>query len=182
MQNTDDMTVTIEEVFSKLWQAVKSPLGWVSALLVYLEPIRDVYILMVIIVVMDFITGIGASARKKIPRSSSRFKNSIIKCFCYFGAVFVFWQFEVRLGLEYIIGSYKIIAGFIAIVETISILENMAVITGNPIFLKIVKFIRGKARQTHGDMIGDILEEKNGVRRHDDDENSPEEDTGDGQI
>lgn len=176
------MTVTIEEVFSKLWQAVKSPLGWVSALLVYLEPIRDVYILMVIIVVMDFITGIGASARKKIPRSSSRFKNSIIKCFCYFGAVFVFWQFEVRLGLEYIIGSYKIIAGFIAIVETISILENMAVITGNPIFLKIVKFIRGKARQTHGDMIGDILEEKNGVRRHDDDENSPEEGTGDGQI
>ena len=58
--------------------------------------------------------------------------------------------------------TYKFIAGFIAIVEIISILENMAVITGNPIFLKIVRLIRGQAREKHGDLIGDILEEKNG--------------------
>ena len=57
------------------------------------------------------------------------------------------------------IGTYKIVAGFIAIVEIISILENMAVITGNPIFLKIVRLIRGKAREKHGDLFGDILEE-----------------------
>lgn len=162
MQNSYNVTVTIIEVFSKVWDAVKTPIGWLSALLLYFEPIRDVYILMIIIVVMDFITGIGASAKRKIPRSSSRFKNSIIKCFCYFGVVFVFWQFEIRLGLEHVIGSYKVIAGFIAIVEIISILENMAVITGNPIFLKIVRLIRGKAREKHGDLIGDILEEKNG--------------------
>lgn len=161
MQNSDEVTVTISEVFSKVWEVVKTPIGWLSALLLYLEPIRDVYILMIIVVVMDFFTGVGASAKRQIPRSSSRFKNSIIKCFCYFGAVFVFWQFEVRLELEHIIGSYKVIAGFIAIVETISILENMAVITGNSIFLKIVRFIRGRAREKHGDLIGDILEEKN---------------------
>lgn len=162
MQNSYKVTVTINEVFSKIWEIVKTPIGWLSALLLYFEPIKDVYILMITVVVMDFITGIGASAKRKIPRSSSRLKNSIIKCFCYFGAVFVFWQFEIRLGLEHVIGSYKVIAGFIAIVEIISILENMAVITGNAIFLKIVRLIRGKAREKHGDLIGDILEEKNG--------------------
>lgn len=162
MQNSYKVTVTTNEVFSKIWEIVKTPIGWLSALLLYFEPIKDVYILMVIVVVLDFITGIGASAKRKIPRSSSRFKNSIIKCFCYFGAVFVFWQFEIRLGLEHVIGSYKVIAGFIAIVEIISILENMAVITSNAIFLKIVRLIRGRAREKHGDLIGDILEEKNG--------------------
>ena len=162
MQNSYKVTITINEVFSKIWEIVKTPAGWLSALLLYFEPIKDVYILMVIVVVMDFITGIGASVKCKIPRSSSRLKNSIIKCFCYFGAVFIFWQFEIRLGLEYVIGSYKVIAGFIAIVEIISILENMAVITGNPIFLKIVRLIRGKAKDKHGNLIGDILEEKNG--------------------
>ncbi len=161
MQNSYKVTVTISEVFSKILEIVKTPTGWLLALLLYFEPIKDVYILMIIVVVMDFITGIGASARRKIPRSSSRLKNSVIKCFCYFGAVFVFWQFEIRLGLEHVIGSYKIIAGFIAIVEIISILENMAVITGNPIFLNIVRLIRGKAREKHGDLIGNILEEKN---------------------
>lgn len=162
MQNSDKVTVTINEVFSKIWEITKTPTGWLLTLLLYFEPIKDIYILMVIVVVMDFITGIGASVKRKIPRSSSRLKNSIIKCFCYFGAVFIFWQFEIRLGLEHVIGSYKVIAGFIAIVEIISILENMAVITGNPIFLKIVRLIRGRAREKHGDLIGDILEEKNG--------------------
>ena len=38
----------------------------------------------------------------------------------------------------------------------------MAVITGKPIFLKLVKLIRGKAREKGGDLVGDILEEKNG--------------------
>lgn len=162
MQNSYKVTITINKVFSKIGEIVKAPTGWLLALLLYFEPIKDIYILMVIVVVMDFITGIGASVKHKIPRSSSRLKNSIVKCFCYFGTVFVFWQFEVRLGLEHLIGSYKFIAGFIAIVEIISILENMAVITGNPIFLKIVRLIRGKAREKHGDLIGDILEEKNG--------------------
>ena len=162
MQNSYKVTITINEVFSKIGEIVKAPTGWLLALLLYFEPIKDLYLLMVIVVVMDFMTGIGASVKHKIPRSSSRLKNSVIKCFCYFGAVFVFWQFEIRLGLEHVIGSYKIVAGFIAIVETISILENMAVITGNPIFLKIVRLIRGKAREKHGDLIGDILEEKNG--------------------
>lgn len=162
MQNLNTVTVTITQVCTKILQAAKMPTSWLLALLMYFQPIKDTYILMVIVVAMDFVTGVGASARRKIPRSSSRFKNSIIKCFCYFGAVFVFWQFEVRLGMEHVIGTYRVIAGFIAIVEIISILENMAVITGNPIFLKIVRLIRGRAREKHGDLIGDILEEKNG--------------------
>ena len=164
MQNSYKVTVTINEIFSKIWEIAKTPTGWLLSLLLYFEPIKDIYILMIIVVVMDFITGIGASVKRKIPRSSSRLKNSVIKCFCYFGAVFIFWQFEIRLGMEHVIGSYKVVAGFIAIVEIISILENMAVITGNPIFLKIVRLIRGKAREKHGDLIGDILEEKNGKK------------------
>lgn len=55
------------------------------------------------------------------------------------------------------IGSYKWVVGFICLVEFISILENMATITGSPIFLKIIRLIRG----TKGNLIKEILEEKN---------------------
>ena len=78
MQNSYKVTVTINEVFSKIWETAKTPTGWLLSLLLYFEPIKDVYILMVIVVVMDFITGISASVKHKIPRSSSRLKNSII--------------------------------------------------------------------------------------------------------
>lgn len=156
------MTITLQQVGAKVLAVAKLPSAWFATLVAYFIPLKDTYILMLLVVLFDFVTGIAASNKKKIPRSSSRLKNSVVKCFCYFGAVFIFWQFEVRLGLEGMIGSYKIIAGFIAIVEIISILENMAVITGKPIFLKLVKLIRGKAREKGGDLVGDILEEKNG--------------------
>lgn len=161
MQTRWNIMVGIKEIIDKVIDVARTPMGWLAAVLTFFAPLKDVYVLLLIIVGFDFITGVMASVKNKIPRSSSRFKNSVIKMFCYFGAVFIFWQFEERLDLEYIHGSYKLLAGFIALVETISILENMAVITGNRIFLKIVRLIRGKAAEKGGSLIEDILNEKN---------------------
>ena len=161
MQTDWNIMLGIKEIFTKILDVAKTPMGWLAAVLTFFAPLKDVYVLLLIIVGFDFITGVMASVKRKVPRSSSRFKNSVIKMFCYFGAVFIFWQFEERLDLEYIHGSYKLIAGFIALVETISILENMAVITANKIFLKIVRLIRGKAAEKGGSLIDDILNEKN---------------------
>ena len=161
MKTDWNIMLGIKEIFENIIEAAKTPMGWLAAVLTFFAPLKDVYVLLLIIVGFDFVTGVMASVKRKVPRSSSRFKNSVIKMFCYFGAVFIFWQFEERLDLEYIHGSYKLIAGFIAFVETISILENMAVITANKIFLKIVRLIRGKAAEKGGSLIDDILNEKN---------------------
>ena len=161
MNSGSNMMIDLKSVVDKVVEVARTPAGWLSALLIYLAPLSVIYILMITVVVADFITGMLASWKRMIPRSSGRLKNSIVKVFCYFGAVYIFWQMEVRIGLEYLqLGSYKIIGGFIAIVETISILENMAIITGHPIFLKIIKFVRGKAAEKGGSLIEDILEEK----------------------
>lgn len=153
--------IDIKGILLKIIEIAKTPIGWIMAFFAYFAPIQNEIILLMIVVTADFITGLSVSYKMKIPRSSSRFKNSIVKIFCYFGAVFIFWQFEIRLDLELINGTYKMITGFIALVEIISILENMAIITENPIFLKIIKLIRGKAAQKGGSLVEDIFNEKN---------------------
>ena len=47
-------------------------------------------------------------------------------------------------------------------VEIISILENMFIITEHPFFTKLVKLIRGKASKSEkmGDLLTDIMNEK----------------------
>lgn len=138
--------------------------GWVVAALVYLAPLAGVFWLMTILIVADFITGISASTKQHIPRSSKRLRRSISKALCYFGIIYLFWEFECQVGIHDWICTYKIVAGFVFLVEIISILENMFIITEHPFFTKLIKLIRGKAAQSEkmGSLLEDIIEEKNG--------------------
>ena len=136
--------------------------GWVAAIVIYLAPLHGVFWLMIILLVADFFTGIAASAKQHIPRSSKRLRRSASKMLCYFGIIYLFWEFEIQLGVDWI-ATYKFVAGFIFLVEVISILENMFVITEHPVFAKLIKVVRGKAASHHkdGSLLEDILNEKN---------------------
>lgn len=150
------------KITTKLLAATTTVTGWLSAVLTYLTPLHGVFWLMIILLLADFLTGIGASAKQHIPRSSKRLRRSASKMLCYFGIIYLFWEFEQQLGMEWI-ATYKFVAGFIFIVEVISILENMFVITEHPVFAKLIKLVRGKASSHHkeGSLLEDILNEKN---------------------
>lgn len=142
--------------------AVTTVNGWIAGAIIYLAPLHGVFWLMIIMLLADFLTGIAASAKQHIPRSSKRLRRSASKMLCYFGIIYLFWEFETQLGVDWI-ATYKFIAGFIFLVEVISILENMFVITEHPVFAKLIRVVRGKAASHHkeGSLLEDILNEKN---------------------
>ncbi len=150
------------KIGTKLIAAATTVSGWVAAVLTYITPLHGVFWLMIILLVSDFFTGVAASAKQHIPRSSKRLRRSASKMLCYFGIIYLFWEFEQQLGLEWM-ATYKFVAGFIFLIEVISILENMFVITEHPVFAKLIKLIRGKAASHHkeGSLLEDILNEKN---------------------
>lgn len=154
------------KILLRLWEVMQTPLGWAAAVIAYFAPLGGVFWLILLIVFADFMSGMVASHKRKIPRSSRRFRKSLEKMLCYFGVIYLFWEFETQIGIQEWICTYKMIAGFIFIVEIISILENMAVITEQKVFLSIIKVIRGKAAQTEkeGSLVDDILNEKNNER------------------
>ncbi len=136
--------------------------GWIAALIAYLSPLHGVFWLIFILLAADFVTGIAASAKQHIPRSSKRLRRSLSKALCYFGLLYLFWEFECQVGVHDWICTYKIVAGFIFLVEVISVLENMFIITEHPFFTKLIKLVRGKAAQSEkmGDLLSDIMNEK----------------------
>lgn len=127
--------------------------------LVYLSPMQEVFIVMMIFVGFDLLTGIVASSVKGIPRSSRRARKSIIKLMCYLSAVVLAYLAEKAFDIEWL-ASHRFIGAFICLVEMVSVLENLAVISGKPIFLKIITIIRGKASKD-SKIITEILNEKN---------------------
>mgnify|MGYP003608288344 CR=1 FL=1 len=152
--------MSLYSIITKIALTAKSPFAWILAVLSYLSPLAGVYYLLLIIVLADLITGLFASHKKRIPRSSKRFRRSFAKLLCYVGLIYLFFEFECKLGIEDIVCTYKVITGFIFSAEIISIAENMAVITEQPIFLKIVRLIRGKAEEKDK-VLSEILKEKN---------------------
>lgn len=150
----------IASVFGKILIAARTPLGWITAFGAYFLPLRGVFELIFAIVIADFVTGMIASYVNKVPRSSRRLRHSVMKLLCYLALIWLFFKFEKETGVSEFVCSYKMIAGFLFVVEIISVLENMAVITGHTVFLKLVRLVRGTASKS-GDVIKDILDEKN---------------------
>lgn len=155
---------SVVRIIMKIFEALQYPIGWALAILSYFTPLFSVFYLILIIVVADFVAGILASRKKGIPRSSKRFRKSLEKLLCYLGVLWLFWEFENIIGIQEWVCTYKMIAGFIFLVEIISILENLAIITEQKIFLKIIKLIRGRAAmaEKEGTLVEDLLNEKNG--------------------
>lgn len=136
----------------------------ILALGVYLTPMYELFIVMFIFVTVDFVTGIIASNKKQVPRSSRRLRKSANKLVAYISAIMLAFMAEQAFQVEWF-ASHRYIGAFICIVELISILENFAVITEHPFFTKLIKLIRGKASNADK-LIKEILDEKNDNHNH----------------
>lgn len=100
-------------------------------LLALLSPLNGVLTTMMLLIVVDFITGAYASLKLQIPIKSERIGHTISKFVIYNLVIISAYFLEKHIVNE--VPFLKIIAGFIAITETKSILENYNKIYGvNP--------------------------------------------------
>ncbi|WP_299434384.1 phage holin family protein [uncultured Aquimarina sp.] len=109
-------------------------------LLTILSPINGVMMTMVFLILVDFITGSYASYKRKIPISSERIGNTISKFFIYNLVILASFLLETFIVDE--VPFLKIIAGFVAITEIKSILENFNKIYGIDLFKALVSLLK----------------------------------------
>lgn len=112
-------------------------LFWLFTLL---SPVNAVMVTIVFLIVVDFITGAYASLKHQIPIRSSRIGHTISKFFIYNLVILAAFFLERHIVDE--IPFLKIIAGFIAITEIKSILENYNKIYGVNPFKALINFIK----------------------------------------
>jgi len=125
-------------------------------LLTLLSPVNGVMVTMVFLIVVDFITGSYASLKNHIPIRSSRIGHTISKFFIYNLVILAAFFLEKHIVHE--VPFLKIIAGFIAITEIKSILENFNKIYGVNPFKALINLIKLTALK---DTIESFTEDKN---------------------
>lgn len=125
-------------------------------LLTLMSPVNGVMVTMVFLIVVDFITGSYASIKNKIPIRSSRIGHTISKFFIYNLVILAAFFLEKHIVHE--VPFLKIIAGFIAITEIKSILENFNNIYGVNPFKALINLIKHTALK---DTLDTLTEDKN---------------------
>lgn len=131
------------------------------AALAYFSPLYEMFIVLMLFVLADLVTGIVASRKRGIPRSSRRLRKSTAKLVNYIMAMILAFAAERAFGVEWFV-AHRAIGAFICAVEMLSILENMAVITEHPVFMAIVRWFRGKASAKDA-MLKELIDEKNNL-------------------
>lgn len=109
-------------------------------LLTLIAPLKGVIFTVILLILVDFITGSYASYVSDIPVSSRRIGHTISKFFIYNLVIIAAYFLEKHIVNE--IPCLKIIAGFIAITEIKSILENYTKIYGANPFKLLMHFIK----------------------------------------
>lgn len=109
-------------------------------LLTLLSPVNSIMTTMVFLIMVDFITGSYASFKNHIAIRSSRIGHTISKFFIYNLVILAAFFLEKYIVSE--VPFLKIIAGFIAIAEIKSILENYNAIYGINPFKALINFIK----------------------------------------
>lgn len=112
-------------------------LFWVLALL---SPVNGVMMTMVFLIIVDFITGAYVAYKNNIPFNSKRIGHTVSKFFIYNLVILSAFFLEVNIVNE--VPFLKVIAGFIAVTEIKSILENYNQIYGVNPFKALVNIFK----------------------------------------
>lgn len=101
-------------------------------------PVKALIIIAGILIFADLITGILAARKKGQAINSAGLRRTATKIFVYEAAIMLGYLVE-----HYMIADFfpisKIAAGLISVVEFKSILENLDVINGDPIFKTLIQ-------------------------------------------
>lgn len=108
------------------------------SILAVFAPIRPLMLVTGVLVLTDMFTGIMAARKAGTPITSSGLKQSVKKLLMY----------EIALCLAYLVHTYmigdllpaeKIIAAMVAATELKSVLENMDIMNGAPVFATVIQ-------------------------------------------
>ena len=151
-------------VMTKFWLIFSSFFGWVfgvlSVLMAFLLPLKASFIILSVIIGLDFIFGIWASYVIKKPITSSKAKATFVKALFYAVVLSVMFVIENYFGIAII---YKVLFGIACLIELYSVIANMLIIKPDMKLLKLLKVliideIANKLKKSNKD-INDILNE-----------------------
>lgn len=101
-------------------------------------PAKALIIVTGVLIFADLLTGMLAARKRGEKIKSAALRRTVTKCFVYESAILLGFLVETFM-LDGFIPVSKIAAGLISIVEMKSILENLDIINGSPIFTALVK-------------------------------------------
>lgn len=108
-----------------------------SIALVFL-PLKATLITVMVLTVIDLMTGLAAARKRRRKITSSGLKKTIIKTFVYEAVVMLGFLTE-----QYMTGNtvpiVRILAGYIGITELKSVLENLEIVSGVSIIKLLIK-------------------------------------------
>lgn len=119
-----------------------SPLGnflikILGILVAYFAPVKEITIAVLVLFIIDWITGVWRSKILKRRFTSYRMRKSIYKLTAYLLAIYTCHIFDESL-ISFHLHLPQLMAGFIGATELLSILENLSGICGID-FLKVVE-------------------------------------------
>ncbi|MFZ4523769.1 MAG: phage holin family protein [Bacteroidales bacterium] len=113
----------------------------------YFTPISEMVHVMLIFLAFDTVSGIWASLKSGEKLESHKLRRTVYKFVWYTIAVMASWMMEHTFSLSWS-NLASLIAGFICFVELKSIFENIAKITNEPVFMRILKIFKRKSSET----------------------------------
>lgn len=112
--------------------------GLLLSTLAVFAPIKAIILVTGILIFSDLITGVWAAHKQGKKIKSAGLRRSVTKIFVYHAAIMLGFLVEQYM-LDGFLPVSKIAAGLISVVEMKSILENLDVINGSPIFKDLIK-------------------------------------------
>lgn len=101
-------------------------------------PVKALIIVAAILIFADLITGILAARKKGQKINSAGLRRTVTKLFVYEAAIMLGFLVEHYMIADFFPVS-KIAAGLISLVEFKSILENLDVLNGSPVFKSLIE-------------------------------------------
>lgn len=114
-------------------------LGAAMWIAVFLAPVKAALLAVVFLVVVDLITGIAASKKRGEKIESAKLGRTVVKLLGYELALITSFVTEKYL-LE-VLPLLQTMAGFVGAVEILSVSENLAVLTGVPLYEAFKKLL-----------------------------------------
>jgi len=129
------MISKIGTIFSTLYSSILALFGIV---ITFLLPLKMVFIILAVLIFLDFVFGIIASLKLKIPLTSHKFRSTIIKSFIYLVVLSSSFAIETVLGLAI---AYKVLFGIASLIELYSVVANLLIIKPDMPFLRLFKIL-----------------------------------------
>ena len=118
--------------------------GMISSAILGIVPALAVVILCIL---FDFGTGIWASIKNGVKISSHKMRETIYKTLAYLSVIVLCALIDESIQLDWHLASFS--AGFCAVNEMISIIENWGLITGKDYLEKFKDLLKNKLEKNH---------------------------------